>query len=84
MNASDKETLVTLGKRLAVISVLLYVVLVAGIAVAHLLYPASIGPVDAYVLTTSAIGAVTFGALYAAAMALRPTRPKEPAQAESR
>ena len=75
--ASDKEALTLLARRFAWMTVALYVILIAGFAVAHAIFPDRIGSVDAYVLTTSLIGAVTFGGLYAAATALRPARTED-------
>lgn len=76
-NASDKEALIQTGRRFAWTTLALYAVLSIGLWVAGVLFPGSIGAVTDYTVSTSLLAAVAFGGLYAAAMALRPVRPKD-------
>lgn len=69
---SDKQALLHLGRRFAWISLAIYGALILGLWAANALFPDAIGPVTDYSLTTGAIAAVTFGGLFAAALALWP------------
>jgi hypothetical protein len=76
-NGSDKEALVLAIRRFGWMSFVLYAIMSVGLWLAWVLFPRVIGTVTDYTISISLLAAVTFGGLYAAAMALRPVPPKE-------
>ncbi len=84
MKSSDKEALIQAGRRFAWMTLALYAFLSIGLWLAWVLFPGSIGTVTEYTVSTSLIAAVTFGGLYAAAMALRSARPTESTPSSAR
>ena len=77
MNPSDKEALVTVARRFAWLTPVIYTLLSVGLWITHSVAPSAMGPVTNYTVEVSLIGALTFGGLYALASALRPSR-REP------
>ena len=84
MNPTDKEALVRFGRRFAWMTLVLYAGLTLGLWLTAAIFPDNIGPVTDYTVSISLIGAVTFGGLYAAALALRPGGPKDSPPADAR
>ncbi len=76
LESADKEALRHLGRRFLWMTLALYAALTLGLWIAHAVAPATLGLGDYdYVVSVSLLGAVAFGGLYAAAMALRPGKP---------
>jgi len=84
--ASDKEALRLLGRRFVWMTLVLYAALTIGLWLAHAAFQNVLGPwMDYdYLVSTSLMGAIAFGGLYAAALALRVARPGAPASTETR
>ncbi len=76
LESADKDTLRQMGRRFLWMTLVLYAAVTLGLWVAHALFLSTLvlGDYD-YVVSTSLIGAVAFGGLYAAAVALRPGKP---------
>lgn len=52
----------------------IYAALSLGLWASHAAFPGAMGPVTDYTVSTSLIGALTFGGMYAAAVSLRDVR----------
>ncbi len=75
----ERETLVLHSRRFVGMTLVIYAALTVGLWLAHAISPGTFGPgleFD-YVVSVSLIAALTFGGLFAAALALRPIRPRE-------
>ena len=82
---SDREALRLLGRRFAWMTLVIYAALTLGLWIAHAAFPSVLGPTwdYDYLVSTSLIGALAFGGLYAAALALWPGRPTGPTLAKT-
>lgn len=82
---SDRETLRLLGRRFVWMTLVIYAALTLGLWIAHAAFPSVLGPTwdYDYLVRTSLVGALAFGGLYAAALALWPERPAEPSLARA-
>jgi len=83
-NPADKAALRVAGRRFVWMALALYAGLTIGLWVAHATFPAAIGAVTNYTVEVSLIGAIAFGGLYAAAVSLRPVRPKPSSMVDQR
>ncbi len=77
----DRQDLGSLARRFAWMTLAIFAALTIGLWVAHVAWPTVVGPsLDYdYVVGVSLLCAVTFGGLFAAGLALRSARPREPA-----
>lgn len=85
LDTSDKQTLRLLGRRFVWMTLVLYAALTLGLWVAHATFPSALGPswdYD-YLVSVSLIGALAFGGMYAAVLALWPERPATSSPAET-
>lgn len=74
---ADRQALRLLGRRFVWMTLAIYAAMTLGLWIAHAAFPGVLGPwwdYD-YLVGVSLIGALAFGGLYAAALALWPERP---------
>jgi len=77
MNPSDKEALLTAGRRWIVLTLVTYALLSLGLWLARTGFSAPLNPVSDYDVLTLLIASITIGGLYAAGLALRAPKARE-------
>ena len=76
MDLSERTALRVAGRRFVWMTLVIYAGLTIGLWAAHATLPSALGAVTNYTIEVSLIAAIAFGGLYAAALTLRPVRPK--------